>query len=1136
MPDPMPKPAPIHYFSPEQAKKEAELLQHRLSADPPKAGAAAGPAQKQAAAGGNDTSAQTISGSLGLALSGGGIRSATFNLGMLQALAGKGLLTSFGYLSTVSGGGYIGSFLGRLYHRAREEKAQASPLAVAQDVERKLASDEAPIIRWLRDNGRYLAPHGAKDRRFAAAIYLRNLLSVHVFLAVIFFSAFMLLTWLRSCFTATTAPDLVQASEPHYEAGPLWGLAVVLLMLFISSAWSYWMIRRDKGCAWFQVFIALVLTVSPLAILWFTDAGCPAFGGPLATFWGDCQPRGRGLLMLAGTALATLPILLITRLRSDSLAHARNRLSNLSSRLLLCLFATAGLALLDDLALLTLRVVENKTDLPLLGAGLTGALLAALRTLATHLSSGVNKLGNSTAGRGLKGIIGVIGIALMTLVAFGWAVAAYGVAGSKLTQQIDLNWLALAAALILFLMFVIYRGNLDFLNLSSLHQFYAARLTRAYLGAGNRKRDIAWTETPVRGSGQRPVSDVVEGDDMPMWPSEQKDKTAYAPHLHGGPLHLINVNVNQTRYSATGNFQPDRKGWNMAVGPAGLNLGRTFWRKAGWPGAEALSLGCWVSISGAAFSTGAGPRTGLGFSALLGLLGVRLGYWWRSGSGQETTTPTTAGALMDEFTGSFNPDQYRYWYLSDGGHFENTAAYELIRRKLKQIVVADCGADPGYDFDDITNLVLKARIDFDAEIEFFGDADLDALWSHTPWRATFFAPALGGSRNGAPLALARVRYRDDPEPGWLLVVKPRLLQDLPADLAHYADSAPDFPQQSTADQFYDEAQWESTRKLGRLIGGLLAGPLQALTLAWPNYLANQPDFEGTDWSRPPPKEKEDAPKPAGTAKLIALYTPLVIALWTGFEFYSNYQKSQATAAEERVKFVLSRLDLLEQRINQKPGCGAGATDCPTAAGQLEMLRTELTDLARIKPEKAKFLLEITDKLASALGLNRPPASDATTLASTQGTPVSAGATAGSPTPAPPPEPPATTPEPAPPPPPPPPPPPAPQPTDIARALVYLQIYTEDSRPRAESLITALQAAGMLGTQLPGIENVTRSAQARGRKPPARVARPTVIYYHPEDRELAEWIMRKGLDGQVDLRDLSQSYRNIRPGMVEIWLP
>ena len=50
----------------------------------------------------------------GLALSGGGIRSATFNLGVLQAFCKRGLFEQFDYLSTVSGGGYIGGTVSSL--------------------------------------------------------------------------------------------------------------------------------------------------------------------------------------------------------------------------------------------------------------------------------------------------------------------------------------------------------------------------------------------------------------------------------------------------------------------------------------------------------------------------------------------------------------------------------------------------------------------------------------------------------------------------------------------------------------------------------------------------------------------------------------------------------------------------------------------------------------------------------------------------------------------------------------------------------------------------------------------------------------------------------------------------------------
>lgn len=1102
---------PAYYFDSNQAKVEADCLDKRQGSS----------AQSE------QTPKQRISNSLGLALSGGGIRSATFNLGLLQALAARGRLKDFAYLSTVSGGGYIGSFLGRLFHRAQEENPAGTPApALAADVERKLASDEAPIIRWLRDNGRYLAPHGAHDRLFAAAIYLRNMLSVHAFLGVILFSTFILLAWLRAWLgpLPTTTGLAVEQAMPIYDPGPAWGGIVVLIVGFLASAWAYWMIRHNWKNAWMQVAIALSLGVAALWLLG-GDGGCPAPARSLPALWHGCAPRGRALLLVAAIALPAPLVALAVRCSSTTLAHARNRLSKLLSHLLTATLTLAGLALLDDLALVCKHLFEDSASLSLFGAGATGALLAGLRALAERLSAGVGKLGGSRSGLALKVLVGAAGVLLLLLVAFGWGVAAYAVAGSQVVEQLPLGAFALPAAVILLLILYFYRTNLDFLNLSSLHQFYAARLTRAYLGAGNGRRNIAWTEKPVRSSGQRSVSDVVEGDDLSLWISgtPTRPADAYAPHLRGGPLHLINVNVNQTRYSSTGNFQPDRKGWNLAVGPAGLNLGRTYWQGAPWQDAEALSLGSWISISGAAFSTGAGPRTSLGFSALLGLLGVRLGYWWHAGEeSHHKRTPTSAHALLAEFTGSFDPDHNSYWYLSDGGHFENTAAYELIRRRLKRIVVADCGADPEYGFEDIANLVLKVRIDFDAEIEFFSDADLDTLWKGTPWRRCFFAPQLGLPKTGdAPLALARVHYPGDPEYGWLLVVKPRLPKVLPTDIARYAGIAPDFPQQSTSDQFYDEAQWESTRKLGRLLGDRLVDPLLALDGVWATYFASQPGFEGADWTLPPEPSApgtDKVPKQAGVAKLLALYTPVVIALWTGFEFYSNYQKSQATAAEDKVKFVLARLDRLEEQATQKPYCAAVLPPiCPTAAAQLSIAENEVTTLDRLKSDKAKALLDISIKLRTQLGLDRPEPSSIVSIASkmASSTPATSPSTRQESSPS------QEAPD---------------QQKAIEQALVYVQIYSEETRDVAQDVITELQAAGLKSTQTPGIENVTRSAQVRGHKPPDRFARVTVIYYHPEDRKLAEWIVRSGLGGKGYPLDLSRAYKNLRSHLIEIWLP
>jgi Patatin-like phospholipase len=77
---------------------------------------------------------------VGLAFSGGSIRSATFNLGILQGLAGLGLLKYFDYLSTVSGGGYIGAWLTAWIQR--RATASVPPPSAADEVELKLKTEQ----------------------------------------------------------------------------------------------------------------------------------------------------------------------------------------------------------------------------------------------------------------------------------------------------------------------------------------------------------------------------------------------------------------------------------------------------------------------------------------------------------------------------------------------------------------------------------------------------------------------------------------------------------------------------------------------------------------------------------------------------------------------------------------------------------------------------------------------------------------------------------------------------------------------------------------------------------------------------------------------------------------------------------
>ena len=119
---------------------------------------------------------------VGVAISGGGIRSATFSLGVFQALAKLKLLGHIDYISSVSGGGYFAGLYGRIFTR--------DDITTVEQVEEILSPDRAGqsldpgphnwrdgLFRWVRENGRYLAPKGGGDLLLGLAVMLRNWVS-----------------------------------------------------------------------------------------------------------------------------------------------------------------------------------------------------------------------------------------------------------------------------------------------------------------------------------------------------------------------------------------------------------------------------------------------------------------------------------------------------------------------------------------------------------------------------------------------------------------------------------------------------------------------------------------------------------------------------------------------------------------------------------------------------------------------------------------------------------------------------------------------------------------------------------------------------------------------------------------------
>lgn len=173
-------------------------------------------------------------------------------------------------------------------------------------------------------------------------------------------------------------------------------------------------------------------------------------------------------------------------------------------------------------------------------------------------------------------VINVLGIVLAGVLLVFWISVLHRATTSVLfdqdarTLQFVLAWQYLAwLTLPPLLMVLVSAGNRDFLNRSSLYAFYRARLIRAYLGAANPNRFQAPAASPMSclaaaNSQALPlrVTQVDEGDDVSM--------SDYRPHAGGGPVHLVNVCVNQTEDPMGGLFNQDRKGSLLTVGPGGV--------------------------------------------------------------------------------------------------------------------------------------------------------------------------------------------------------------------------------------------------------------------------------------------------------------------------------------------------------------------------------------------------------------------------------------------------------------------------------------------------------------------------------------------------------------------------------------
>jgi len=336
-------------------------------------------------------------------------------------------------------------------------------------------------------------------------------------------------------------------------------------------------------------------------------------------------------------------------------------------------------------------------------------------------------------------------------------------------------------------------------NTFSLHGMYGNRLIRAYLGASARNRQPHWF------TGFDP------DDNLPLAETGLRERRLF-PVINTA-LNLVQISGDrlewQQRKAASFIFTPQHCG-SAALGYAPT---QTYGHKlptAPWQGG--VSIGRAMAISGAAASPNMGYHSSLPVAFAMSFFNVRLGWWMPNpldkyqGRWVHDEPSSVLHNVIDEALARTS-EQTPFVYLSDGGHFENLGLYEMVRRRCRRILVVDATQDPGGTHEDLQQSIRKIRIDFGISVTF----------------ARGLPTAESCQRTAQPFALGTIHYGEadaGASDGELLYLKPALWPGLPADLIGYAAGnnkrGPRFPHQSTADQFFDEAQFESYRLLGLL--------------------------------------------------------------------------------------------------------------------------------------------------------------------------------------------------------------------------------------------------------------------------------------------------------------------------------
>jgi hypothetical protein len=737
-----------------------------------------------------------------LAISGGGIRSASFALGVIQTFlnekpgnappdSSETCFDRFDYMSTVSGGGYIGGAISWLKHHFSKGGNWRTYLGASNRGARSaefradgIEGVDGSRFTWLdffRQHGNYLKPSSFSTMSLIGVALRGMLITLSVYTAIL-----ALMLWAMQVGGVLPPPQDAPAWAGHPQriesvllffglvaggAFLLFGIASWLgsiptkatmfigwvppLLFVLAGVWL--LIRHPEGLHWRWPLAAgfLIAAAACLVLLWWAkdDYDQARSGSHVVHKW---QYRVRIIYQqVLGPLLTGLTLLVAVW----SVPHVYQ-----------FIFTKVGGAL---------------------SAGLSSSLLGVAGAVYQFIV-GRDKKSTSSAFSTLRILLTAV------LLVYGILLVAYSIvqAGEGHTVRtfgVDVPLLVIIGCAGLFGGFIV---NANYIGIGRM---YRDRLMELFMPDMEAIRENQW-----RRAGNADQFDLVKLVDADGNPQR--------------PMHLVNCNVvmvgaRQDRFRGRG-------GDSFVLSPRFSGSSATGWIETTKLGDGHFTLATAVASSGAAASPHAGVA-GRGItrnplvSLLLSLTNVRLGYWIRNPRASQEPREwhkwfppnLLAPGIRQGLFGSGTTENAFFIELTDGGHFDNTGLYELIRRRVKIIVLSQGSQDVGYSMDDLANVIQRVRVDFGVHIRFNSETyPLDAI-----------RPAELGAVVKRGWGLGTIKYPGTDKQGILLYLQASPIAGMNADTLSYWRRNVEFPNQTTADQFFDEEQLEAYRELGMAI-------------------------------------------------------------------------------------------------------------------------------------------------------------------------------------------------------------------------------------------------------------------------------------------------------------------------------